>query len=244
MKLLCIIPARYASTRFPGKPLVNIGGKSMIQRTYERANEVKAFSKVIVATDDARIYEHVLSFGGNVTLTSDKHRSGTERAAEVISKLSETYDAVINLQGDEPFINPKQIQQLIDCIDEHTQIATLIHPMSSIEEVLNPNNVKVVINAHSEAIYFSRSPIPYIRGVEQAQWLEATTFYKHIGIYAYKANVLKQLVKYEMSALEQCESLEQLRWIENGYKIKVNISEYETIGIDTPEDLHKLEHLK
>ncbi|WP_426668173.1 3-deoxy-manno-octulosonate cytidylyltransferase [Mucilaginibacter sp. McL0603] len=243
MKTLGIIPARYASTRFPGKPLVDIAGKSMIQRVYEQAKKCIHLSEVIVATDDDRIFEHVHEFGGKAVMTSPDHQSGTDRCAEVALKHSE-YDVIINIQGDEPYIDPEQITKLITCFnDANTQIATLIKKILTEQELHNTNSPKVIINKHSEAIYFSRSPLPHIRGQEPQNWLQHFTYFKHIGIYGYRADILQQITKLPVSSLEKAESLEQLRWVENGYKIKVAETELETYAIDTPEDLKKLSEL-
>ncbi|MDB4903311.1 MAG: kpsU [Mucilaginibacter sp.] len=243
MNILGIIPARYASTRFPGKPLVDIGGKSMIQRVYEQAKKCIHLSEVIVATDDARIYDHVISFGGVVIMTSADHQSGTDRCAEVALQHPQ-YNVIINIQGDEPFIDPEQISKLATCFNsESTQIATLIKKVQNQQELLNPNSPKVVINKLSEAVYFSRSPLPHIRGQEQQNWLNYYTYFKHIGIYGYRADILQQITKLPVSSLEKAESLEQLRWIENDYRIKVAETELETHAIDTPEDLEKLSEL-
>lgn len=235
-RILGIIPARYASTRFPGKPLIDIGGKSMIQRVYEQCQKTSVLSDVMVATDDERIANHVKAFGGKVMMTAEHHQSGTDRCAEVLSKLMETCDVVINIQGDEPFINPKQIELLAAAFDEPTvQIATLIKKIKDEEEVKNPNVVKAIANKHGEAIYFSRSPIPYRRnpGVQ-------ITYFKHVGIYAYRADVLPELTQLPLGLLEQAESLEQLRWVENGYKIGLRETDLETIAIDTPDDLERV----
>lgn len=242
-KFIGIIPARYASTRFPGKPLVKIGGKSMIQRVYEQVSQI--LDCVYVATDDTRIYEAVEAFGGKAVMTSDQHKSGTDRCFEAYNKTMSGKEIVINIQGDEPFIQPQQIQALCDCFDDPTaQIATLVKPFT-VEEgeaaLFNPNSPKVVLNKNSEAIYFSRSVIPYKRGAETKDWLSFHPYYKHIGLYAYKADVLGEITQLPQSSLELAESLEQLRWIENGYKVKVGITKMETIGIDTPEDLAKAE---
>jgi len=243
MKILGIIPARYASTRFPGKPLVDIAGKSMIQRVYEQAKKCSQLSEVIVATDDDRIFEHVNSFGGKAEMTSSTHQSGTDRCAEVAEKHPE-YDVIINIQGDEPYIDPGQISKLISCFDDPgTQIATLIKKVSNEQELHNTNSPKVIVNKNAEAIYFSRSPLPHIRGQEPQNWFQHFTYFKHIGIYGYRVDILKQITKLPVSTLEKAESLEQLRWIENGYKIKVAETEIETIAIDTPGDLEKLSEL-
>ena len=242
MKFIGIIPARYASTRFPGKPLALLGGKPMIQRVYEQVKET--VDRVCVATDDERIEAAVKAFGGNVVMTSDQHRSGTDRCEEVYQKVGEPFDVIINIQGDEPFIHPEQIETIKRCFeDKSVDIATLVKPFAAdgdFESTLfNPNSPKVVVNKRMEAMYFSRSIVPYIRGKKYTEWLSAHVFYKHIGMYAYRADVLKEITALPPSSLEIAESLEQLRWLENGYKIKVGITEQETIGIDTPEDLEK-----
>ena len=243
MKFIGIIPARYASTRFPGKPLADMLGKPMIQRVYERVSGL--LDEVVVATDDDRIYDAVIRFGGKVIMTSPDHQSGTDRCFEAYTKIQSEYldNVIINIQGDEPFIHASQIELLKACFqDERTQIATLVKPFDAeddFENLFNPNTPKVVLNANQQAIYFSRSVIPYIRGKHHSEWLKSQTFYKHIGLYAYKAEVLKAITSLPQSSLEKAESLEQLRWIENGYTIKVGITHEETIGIDTPEDLEK-----
>ncbi len=242
MKFIGIIPARYASTRFPGKPLADMNGKPMIQRVYEQVKDV--LDSVCVATDDIRIENAVKTFGGQVVMTSDQHRSGTDRCYEAYQKIGEGYDVIVNIQGDEPFIHPEQIQTIKTCFaDANTQIATLVKPFRSDDDfestLFNPNSPKVVLNNNNEAMYFSRSIIPYIWGKKYTEWLPSHTFYKHIGLYAYRAQVLKEITQLPQSALELAESLEQLRWLENGYKIKVGITEQETIGIDTPEDMEK-----
>ena len=240
MKILGIIPARYASTRFPGKPLVDIGGKSMIQRVYEQSKKCADLAEVLVATDDERIYDHVIKFGGKAIMTSSNHQSGTDRCAEVALQYPE-YDTIINIQGDEPFIDPQQISILASCFKSaDTQIATLVKKVLTEQELLNTNSPKVLVNLLSEAIYFSRSPLPHIRGQEQQNWLNYYTYFKHIGIYGYRADVLQLITKLPVSSLEKAESLEQLRWIENGYCIKVAETELETFAVDTPEDLEKL----
>lgn len=243
MKVLAIIPARYASTRFPAKPLALLGGKPIVQRVYEQV--AKVVEKVVVATDDERIYDTVISFGGEVVMTSPNHKSGTDRCAEAYEKLGYEADIIINVQGDEPFVAPEQIESLIGCFDnDSVDIATLVKPFSAkegIEVLENPNSPKVVINERGEAIYFSRSVVPYLRGVERSEWLKCHTFYKHIGIYAFRAKALNEVTALAQTPLEKAESLEQLRWLENGYKIKVGITDIETIGIDTPEDLQRAE---
>lgn len=246
MNFIGIIPARYASTRFPGKPLADINGKPMIQRVYEQTKI--AIDEVWVATDDERIKETVESFGGNVVMTSTDHQSGTDRIAEAINKISElnkiSYDVIVNIQGDEPFIQPDQIEAVKACFKASaTQIATLVKQIDSQEDIFDPNKVKVVISKDKKAIYFSRSPIPYQRGIEKENWLAKGTFYKHIGMYAYKSNVLSEITKIEQSSLELAESLEQLRWLENGYWIQTEMTKHESIGIDTPEDLEKVKQM-
>ncbi|SEN81153.1 3-deoxy-manno-octulosonate cytidylyltransferase (CMP-KDO synthetase) [Mucilaginibacter gossypiicola] len=240
MKILGIIPARYASSRFPGKPLVDIGGKTMIQRVYEQAKKCLSLSEVIVATDDDRIFNHVNSFGGVAVMTGANHQSGTDRCAEV-ARLHPGYDVIINIQGDEPFIDPEQITKLTTCFnDQDTQLATLVKRILTEQELHNANSPKVVINKLSEAIYFSRATLPHIRGQEPENWLEFHAFFKHIGIYGYRADVLQEVTKLPVSPLEKAESLEQLRWIDNGYRIKVAETELETHAVDVPEDLEKL----
>lgn len=236
-----IIPARYASTRFPGKPLAEIAGKSMIQRVYEQVSSI--LDCVYVATDDPRIFDAVEAFGGKVVMTSEKHKSGTDRCYEAYEKTATNKQIIINIQGDEPFISPSQIETICACFDQpETQIATLVKPFSpadNVEALQNPNSPKVVLNKNNEAMFFSRSIIPYNRGGDANEWLKLHTYYKHIGLYAYRADVLKEITRLPQSLLEIAESLEQLRWLENGYKIKVGMTDTETIGIDTPEDLEK-----
>lgn len=241
MKFIAIIPARYESSRFPGKPLVDMDGKPMIQRVYEQVK--KSINDVYVATDDERIMEAVESFGGKAVMTSVDHRSGTDRCNEAYKKIGQPFDVVLNIQGDEPFINPEQIDILKACFtDSSVEIATLVKPFDKNAEynvLKNPSTPKVVISEKLEAIYFSRSIIPFLRDAQEPNWASLHTFYKHIGIYGYRTDVLKQITQLLPGVLEQAESLEQLRWIENGYKIKVGITTFETIGIDTPEDLQK-----
>ncbi|NDV93858.1 3-deoxy-manno-octulosonate cytidylyltransferase [Dysgonomonas sp. 521] len=241
MKFIAIIPARYASTRFPGKPLADMGGRPMIQRVYEQVQ--KAVDNVWVATDDTRISDAVAAFGGKVVMTSAEHRSGTDRIQEAYTRIGESFDVIINVQGDEPFIQPEQIDALKNCFDSRdVELATLVKPFrkeDGFETLFNPNSPKVVINKNNEAIYFSRSIVPYIRDVHHAEWLDKHIFYKHIGMYAYRADVLKEITQLPQSSLEKAESLEQLRWIENGYHIRVGYTDVETIGIDTPEDMER-----
>lgn len=240
MRFIGIIPARFASTRFPGKPLAVLDGKSVIERVYEQASQV--LQAVYVATDDERIYDHVLSFGGKAVMTSAAHRSGTDRIAEAMTKVEGDWDVVVNIQGDEPFIRRSQIETLCQCFgDAETQIATLGKHFDSMEAVKNPNSPKIVTDNRGYALYFSRSAIPYVRGRDESEWLKWFPYLKHIGIYAYKTNVLKEITTFEPSPLEMAESLEQLRWLQNGYRIKVGKTDVETIGIDTPEDLRRAE---
>ena len=240
MKFIGLIPARYASTRFPGKPLALLAGKPVIQHVYEQA--VKVLDAVYVATDDERIYNKVLEFGGKAVMTSTKHHSGTDRIEEALEKVGGDFDVVVNIQGDEPFIAQSQIETLCHCFeDETTQIATLGKPFECIEAVENPNSPKIVVDNRGYAMYFSRSIIPFVRGVERQEWLKKYPFLKHLGIYAYRTEVLKAITRLPQSSLELAESLEQLRWLENGYRIKVGITNVETVGIDTPEDLQRAE---
>ena len=244
MRYIAIIPARYASTRFPAKPLALLGGKPVIQRVYEQVKKV--LTDVVVATDDERIYKTVEGFGGRAIMTREDHKSGTDRCYEAYQKVGKEYDVVINVQGDEPFIQPEQIRTLMTCFeDEATQIATLVKPFAQadgLDALRNPNSPKVVVSDDGRAIYFSRSVIPYLRGVGEEEWLSRHTYYKHIGLYAYRAETLGEITRLPQSTLEKVESLEQLRWIDNGYVIKVGETNVETIGIDTSADLERAEH--
>ncbi len=243
MNFVGIIPARYASTRFPGKPLAKLGGKTVIERVYRQVSKVLDY--VYVATDSEQIFNTVISFGGNAIMTSPNHKSGTDRVEEAVNKTGKKFDVVINIQGDEPFIHESQIKTICECFDDpQTMIATLGRPFSNndtIAELENPNSPKIVCDNNNFAMYFSRSIIPYIRNVEKQEWLNSFNYLKHIGLYAYRRNVLSEITQLKQSSLEIAESLEQLRWLQNGYKIKVGITEIETIGIDTPEDLQKAE---
>jgi 3-deoxy-manno-octulosonate cytidylyltransferase (CMP-KDO synthetase) len=263
MKILGVIPARYASTRFPGKPLVDINGKSMIQRVYEQAKKCTSLAHVVVATDDERIFDHVTAFGGTAIMTAATHQSGTDRCAEVVEKLNfdiQTRDldsdeavifdkitpkregiftAVINIQGDEPFIQPEQIEKVAEIL-RGSSIATLVKRIDNQADIDNPNVVKAAVGANGQALYFSRSPIPFLRNVDKTDWSKSGQFFKHIGLYGYKTSVLLDLARLNPSNLEQCESLEQLRWLENGYAIGVAETDLETVGIDTPADLSSL----
>lgn len=238
MNFIGIIPARYQSSRFPGKPLAILGDKPVIQRVYESVSKV--LDQVWVATDDERIYQAVESFGGQAVYTSSLHQSGTDRCAEAarIVAAQHPVDVVINIQGDEPFVRTEQIEALCSCFDNDTiEIATLIKEVTDHSELFNPNRPKVVVNQNREALLFSRSVIPYIRGCESDQWLNKAKFYSHIGLYAYRFDVLQKITQLPLSPLELAESLEQLRWLDHGYRIKTAVTTFETIGIDTPEDL-------
>jgi 3-deoxy-manno-octulosonate cytidylyltransferase (CMP-KDO synthetase) len=246
MNFIAIIPARYASTRFPGKPLVNINGKTMVHNVYTQAKKV--FEYVYVATDDERISSEVERFGGNVVMTKKKHQSGTDRCAEAITKIeiieNKKFDVVVNIQGDEPFIKTEQLQEILTCFKlKKTEIATLVKPINNKEDIFNPHKPKVVINNKNEAIYFSRSPIPYLRGEQNNKWVSKHLFFKHIGLYGYRTDILLEITRLKPSSLEIAESLEQLRWIENGYKIKVAFTEHESISIDTPKDIDKIRQI-
>ncbi len=237
-----IIPARYASTRFPGKPLALIGGKTMIQRVYEQAS--RTLDNVYVATDDKRISDAVIGFGGHVVMTSPDHQSGTDRCAEAASRISgengKEIDIVVNIQGDEPFIRPEQIELLVSCFgDESVEIATLIRKVGTDEDLANPSHPKVILDHAGNAIYFSRSVIPYVRDAEKSRWATLHQYYKHIGLYAYKSSTLKMITALPKSFLEKAESLEQNRWLENGFRIRTALTTWESVGIDTPEDLEK-----
>ena len=245
MKILGIIPARYASTRFPGKPLAQLGDKTVIEHVYRRVAEV--LSDAVVATDDQRIYDAVVAFGGQVVMTSVAHTSGTDRCYEALQRFGTDFDVVVNIQGDEPFIAIEQINSVCQCFEDPlVDIATLVMPFSSdstYEILSNPNTPKVVLNKAGYAQYFSRSVIPHLRGVAPSQWAKQHTFYKHIGLYAFRTHVLAEITKLPPSELEQSESLEQLRWLESGYRIQVAMTDQQTIGIDTPEDLAEANRL-
>ena len=237
MKIVGIIPSRYASSRLPGKPLLDIGGKPMIQRVFEQASKCPELDQVIVATDDQRIADVVRRFDGNVQMTREDHSNGTERCAEVAEDLEADY--VINIQGDEPFIHPEQISQLAKILDGQTEIGTLVKEVEDPAVLDDPSKMKVVMNGNNEAMYFSRNCIPFVRDFGKDEWLRNHTFYKHIGIYAYRSDVLKKITKLDITGLEKAENLEQLRWLENGYKIKVAKTNHESMGIDTSADLEK-----
>ena len=243
MKFLGIIPARYASSRFPGKPLALLGGKPMVQRVYEQV--VGRLDEACVATDDERIATAVENFGGKVVMTSTEHRSGTDRCREAAERIGGAYDVIVNVQGDEPFIRPEQLQAVMACFDDPTvQIATLVKPFTEADGLTalkNVNSPKVVVDNSMNALYFSRSVIPHLRGVPEEEWLSRHTFYKHIGLYAYTRRTLDEITRLPQSELELSESLEQLRWLQNGYRIRVGITHVETVGIDTPDDLRRAE---
>ncbi len=241
MKILGIIPARYASTRFPAKPLIDIYGKSMIQRVYEQASKSLLLSYLVVATDDSRIFDEVKSFGGNVMMTSENHKNGTERCAEVQNVLDKNFDIVINIQGDEPFFESDSIRLISECFkNKNTDIATLIKQIDNIKDLENSTVVKAVIGTNNKALYFSRLAIPFNRSNDNDSKILKHPYFKHIGIYAYRPKVLKEIVKLEESSLEKAESLEQLRWLENGYNIVTNITTHDSNSVDTPEDLEAL----
>ncbi len=235
--ILGIIPARYGSTRFPAKALVDIQGQSMIERVYRQAKKAKMLSEVVVATDHPKIYEHVKAFDGKVCMTGTHHQSGTDRCHEAVVSIGGNFDYIINIQGDEPFIAPEQIDLLASCLSDTVEIATLVKTYKDIATWQNPNTVKVIRNLHGEAIYFSRSPLPFLRNKTPKEWLQKEKCYKHIGIYAYRRDILEEITVLSPSTLELAESLEQLRWVENGYTIKTVETHRESIGIDTPEDL-------
>ncbi|WP_077197220.1 3-deoxy-manno-octulosonate cytidylyltransferase [Prevotella ihumii] len=240
MKVVGIIPARYASSRFPGKPLAMLKGKYVVQHVVEQVNKV--LTDVYVATDDERIAKAVEEFGGKVILTRADHQSGTDRIAEAVSKLEAVYDVVVNIQGDEPFIHESQIRTVVECFeDPTTDIATLGKKFDTLSAAKNPNSPKIILDNNNCAMYFTRALVPYIRNKAEEEWLEAYPFLKHIGLYAYRTEVLKAITRLPQSSLELAESLEQLRWLQNGYKIKVGLTDIETIGIDTPEDLERAE---
>jgi 3-deoxy-manno-octulosonate cytidylyltransferase (CMP-KDO synthetase) len=241
MKIIGIIPARFASTRFPGKPLADIGGRSMIERVYRQASQSQKLNKVLVATDDALIAGHVECFGGNVIMTREDHVTGTDRCAEAMQKEGGSWDAVINIQGDEPFIQPDQINLVCECFENaETQIATLVKIIRTEDELRNPNTPKVLLDKEQYAVYFSRQVIPFVKGIPESDWLQAHTFYKHIGIYGYRGEVLSELTGLPQGNLEKAESLEQLRWLEHGFRIMTRLTEQETMAVDTPEDLKRI----
>ncbi|MBS1763481.1 MAG: 3-deoxy-manno-octulosonate cytidylyltransferase [Bacteroidetes bacterium] len=237
---IAIIPARYSSTRFPGKPLADIGGQSMLQRVFQQTQKTNSISRIIIATDDSRILNHANDIGAEAMMTSEKHPSGTDRIAEVISKLETSYDVVVNVQGDEPFINPSQIDELVKMFsDDKVDIGTMVKPLSSKQEYENPNVVKAVLADNGNVLYFSRSSIPYFRKGYDESTFSSVAGYKHLGMYAYRSNILKKVATLSPSSLEEAEQLEQLRWLQNGLSIRACITQLETIAIDTPDDLQR-----
>lgn len=238
--ILGIIPARYASTRFPGKPLIDILGKSMIQRVYEQAKKSSSLTEVIVATDDERIYKHVESFGGKAAYTKVDHPSGTDRCYEALLNSQGNYDYVINIQGDEPFIDPSQIDTLASVCDGKTELATLMIPVDSHEVLFDMGEVKITLNTNMEALYFSRMVIPYFKGKPQEEWHKHHQYFRHVGMYAYRKDILEKVTQLKPSSLENAESLEQLRWLENGFKVKCAITQFDSHCVDTPEDVEKV----
>ncbi len=239
MKVAGIIPVRFQSTRFPGKALVDINGRSMVQRVYHQASTSQGLDKVVVATDHKDIFDHVKDFGGAVCMTSELHPSGTDRCREALEQMGQSYDFVVNIQGDEPFIDPRQIDALVAGLDRSVQIATQAKEIHDYSKLADPNCVKVILDKQGNALYFSRSPLPYLRNVSPDQWLGHFRYYHHIGLYAYHHEVLQQITSLPVSKLEKAEGLEQLRWLENGYSIKVLTTTYQADGIDTPEDLER-----
>ena len=240
MEIIAIIPARYASTRFPGKPLAKLAGKPVIQHVYEKVKQT--LPDTWVATDDQRIYEAVEDFGGKAIMTRPDHKSGTDRIQEAVDKIGTKADIIVNIQGDEPFIQTSQIETICKLFeDPNTEIATIGKYFTDTQALINPNSPKIVTDINGFALYFSRSAIPFIRGIDKDLWLQHFKFIKHLGIYAYQRNVLKAITQLPQSPLEMAESLEQLRWLQNGYRIKVGLTDIETIGIDTPEDLIRAE---
>lgn len=240
MKIIGIIPARYASTRFPGKPLIQIAGKSMLQRVYEQSIKADQLTDVIIATDDDRIATHAESFGGKVVLTKSNHPSGTDRCYEALLNANISADYVINIQGDEPFIDPIQINELATICDGQTELATQMIPVDNHEVLFDTGEVKIVLNTNQEALYFSRMVIPFIKGVNQTEWHLHHPYYRHVGMYAYRTDILQKITALSPSSLENAESLEQLRWIQNGFKIKLVQTKFDSHCIDTPEDIEKV----
>lgn len=236
-----IIPARYASTRFPGKPLFDIAGKSMIQRVYEKARQAKSLHTVVVATDDQRIADHVLSFGGEAVMTAAHHPSGTDRCLDALQQLKQGYQYIINIQGDEPFIEPGQIEELAAVLqDESTELATQMIRVNSHAILFDKSVVKIVLDTNNEALYFSRMVIPYLKGVEEKEWHLHHAYYRHVGMYAYRRDILEKVCSLPVSSLEKAESLEQLRWLENGFRIKCVLTKFDSHGIDTPDDVEQV----
>jgi 3-deoxy-manno-octulosonate cytidylyltransferase (CMP-KDO synthetase) len=242
--IIGIIPARFASTRFPGKALIDIGGKSMIQRVYEQSKKSRSLNKIIVATDDQRISDHVIGFGGEAVMTNEDHASGTDRCFEALNHVQEFYQYIINIQGDEPFIEPAQIDELAEALQDNVEIATQMIAIKNKEELFDAGEAKIVLNENNEALYFSRSPIPFVRNVSEENWHLHHTFYRQVGMYAYRKDILKKITQLPVSSLEKAESLEQLRWLQNGFKIKCVLTKYESHCVDVPEDVERLRNLK
>lgn len=240
MRILGIIPARYASSRLPGKALKLIGDKSMIRHVYEQCIRAGSLEKVIVATDHPDIEREVRSFGGEVMLTSEDHPSGTDRCEEVAEKEGNGFDFVINIQGDEPFIDPEQIDLLAKTCTPQTELATLVRRIEDLGDLFNRNVVKVVLTLDGRALYFSRSAIPAFRDLPETRWLQEHPYWRHIGMYAYRTDILKEITRLPLGVLEQAESLEQLRWLENGYQVFTAETDHQATGIDTPEDLERV----
>ncbi len=238
--ILGVIPARYASSRFPGKPLVEIQGKSMLQRVYEQAKLSNLLNEIVIATDDERIEEHAKSFGAEVVITNPNHPSGTDRCFEAYQLVNKTFDYVINIQGDEPFLHPDQIDSLAQICDGATQIATQMIKCTSHEVLFDTGEVKIILNTNNEALYFSRNVIPFIKNVDEKEWHTHFDYYRHVGMYAYRIDVLEKITQLPVSTLEKAESLEQLRWLQNGFKIKCAVTNYDSHCIDTPEDIEKV----
>lgn len=236
-----IIPARYASSRFPGKPLIDIDGKTMLQRVYEQASRSKLLDTVVVATDDQRIFEHAQFFGARVVMTGENHPSGTDRCWDAVQQLSEQYDYVINIQGDEPFLNPEQIDELAEVLqDKSVELATQMIAVHDHDILFDRGEVKIVLNEKNEALYFSRMVIPFIKGIAESNWHLHHSYYRHVGMYAYRMDILHKITQLPVSSLEKAESLEQLRWLEHGFRIKCAETKYESHCIDTPEDVEKV----
>jgi 3-deoxy-manno-octulosonate cytidylyltransferase (CMP-KDO synthetase) len=243
MSIIGIIPARYASTRFPGKPLIQINGKSMIQRVYEQAAKSKLMTKIIIATDDDRIAEHAKSFGAEVVITKAEHPSGTDRCFEAYQLNGQNFDYVLNIQGDEPFLDPEQIDSLAQGCAEDVEIATQMIKCTDHDVLFDKGEVKIILNSNKEALYFSRNVIPFIKGKDEKEWHKHFDYYRHVGMYAYRTDILEKITQLKPSALELAESLEQLRWVEYGYKIKCIETSFESHCIDTPEDIEKVMRL-
>jgi 3-deoxy-manno-octulosonate cytidylyltransferase (CMP-KDO synthetase) len=243
MSIIGIIPARYASSRFPGKPLAQIKGKSMLQRVYEQTVKSGLLAEVIVATDDARIAAHAKSFGAPVVITRPDHPSGTDRCFEAYELQGKKFDYVINVQGDEPFLDPEQINSLAEICDGNVEIATQMIKCNSHEVLFDTGEVKIVLNSDKEALYFSRNVIPFLKNKDEKEWHLHFDYYRHVGMYAYRTDILREITLLKPSALEMAESLEQLRWLEHGYKITCAETRFDSHCVDTPEDIEKVMRL-